>query len=131
MNTFRKCTIVGFALAALSVSLPTTAAQKASSSLTSKEVKELVANAKTPADHAKLAAYFNLEADKLQADAKQHTELAEVYRLNPPTTGGGKSGGNPQVRSSEHCLAIAKSLTDAATNLRALGREHASLAASK
>lgn len=60
---------------------------------TSKQVKALIVSAKTPEDHLKLAAYFNQEADRLEADAKDHAELADLYRQHPHTTGRGKQSG--------------------------------------
>jgi hypothetical protein len=98
------------------------------SATTKKQVKALVASAKTPEDHMRLAAYFNQEADRMEADAKGHEELAAVYRLYPSTAGGGKAGGNPQSRTAEHCDAAAKSLREAAKSLRELAAEHEQMA---
>jgi hypothetical protein len=101
---------------------------KAADQLTKKQAKALAATAKTPADHMKLAAYYKLEADRLEADAKDHEELAQTYRLYPSTLGGGKTGGNPQTRTVEHCEATAKSLREAAKSLRELAAEHEQMA---
>ena len=54
---------------------------KAADQLTKKQAKALAATAKTPADHMRLAAYYKLEADRLDAEAKDHDDLAQVYRL--------------------------------------------------
>jgi len=105
-----------------------TAAQTAKVQLTRKQAKALAATAKTPEDHMKLAAYFNREADRLEADAKDHEELAQIYRLYPSTFGGGKTGGNPQTRTFEHCEATAKSLREAAKSSRELAAEHERMA---
>lgn len=51
--------------------------------LTSKQVKELVANAKTPADHIKLDKHFLALAAKYEAEATEHAALADVYRKAP------------------------------------------------
>jgi len=98
------------------------------SATTKKQVKALVASAKTPEDHMKLAAYFNQEAERMEADAKGHEELAAVYRLYPSTAGGGKAGGNPQSRTAEHCDAAAKSLREAAKSLREMATDHEQMA---
>ena len=94
---------------------------------TKKQVKALVAGAKTPEDHMKLAAYFNQEADRLEADAKGHAELADVYRQSPNTFV--PKGGGPGIfRTAEHCDSAAKSLREAAKDLRELAAEHEQMA---
>lgn len=98
------------------------------SATTKKRVKAMVSSAKTAGDHLRLAAYFNQEADKLDADAKDHEDLAKTYRLYPSTAGGGKAGGNPQSRTAEHCDAAAKSLREAAKSLRELAAAHEQMA---
>jgi hypothetical protein len=99
------------------------------SAIASKRVKALIASAKTPQDHLKLAAYFTQEADRLDADAKVHQELAEGYQQNPNTTGGGKQSGTGSIfRTAEHCDSAAKSLRDAARSLREPAGEHQRMA---
>ena len=48
--------------------------------LTATEVKQLVANAKTPADHMKLNKHFVALSAKYEAEAEEHAALADVYR---------------------------------------------------
>jgi hypothetical protein len=101
---------------------------KAADELTKKQAKALAATAKAPADHMRLAAYYKLEADRLDAEAKDHDDLAQVYRLHPAVLGGGKDVGNPQSRTFEHCEATAKSLREAARFMRELATEHEKMA---
>jgi ATP:corrinoid adenosyltransferase len=94
--------------------------------LSKQQVKQLVATAETPAEHMKLAAYFNQEADKLDAEAKYHEGLASVYRSNPAALGtknraAGEGG-------AMHCDNFAKSMRGAATEDRALAAEHEQMA---
>jgi hypothetical protein len=97
-------------------------AQKAT---TNKQVKTLIASAKAAEDHMKLTAYFNQEADRMEADAKGHEELADVYRQNPNATGGGKQSGTGLIfRTAEHRDSAARSLREAAEGLRELAAEH-------
>ena len=49
--------------------------------LSKDEVKELSATAATPADHLKLAAYFNSQADQFEAEAVEHEGLANAHRI--------------------------------------------------
>ena len=57
--------------------------QAVESKLTKDELKSQVANAKTAQDHQRLAAHFTAQADELDAEAKEHTELAGTYRAHP------------------------------------------------
>lgn len=105
--------------------LAQTPGAESSGRLTKKDVKALVATAKTPEDHMKLARYFRQEADRLEADAKEHDELAQEYRKNPspmamkvPMSG----------RSAEHCEYFAKSAREAAKAARELAASHEEMA---
>jgi hypothetical protein len=49
--------------------------------LSKDKLKELSTSAATPADHLKLAAYFNSEADRFEAEALQHEGLANAHRI--------------------------------------------------
>lgn len=51
--------------------------------LSKHEVKNLIANAKTAADHERLAQHFTAKADALESEAKDYDELAEQYKRNP------------------------------------------------
>ena len=60
----------GSAIALFALMLTSFASQAASGTggkLTNKQVKELIANAKTPADHMELAKHFDANADELVA----------------------------------------------------------------
>jgi hypothetical protein len=89
----------------------------------------LVATAKTPADHRRIAAYFDQEANRMEDEARDHEYLAGVYRKSPSTSGGGKqSGAGSMFRTAEHCESVAKSLRKAAQSLRELAAEHEQMA---
>lgn len=54
-----------------------------------KEFRWLIQNAKTAADHQKLAAYYTAQAEHLMKESKKHQEYAEIYANRPLW---GKSG---------------------------------------
>jgi hypothetical protein len=90
--------------------------------MSAKQVMELVANAKTPADHLKLAAWYKAEADKMEAQASDHEGLAAVYRSHPAVLGSKSSV--PISGSAMHCSNLAASLRAAAKEDRELATEH-------
>jgi hypothetical protein len=94
--------------------------------LTPKQVRELVANAKTPADHLKLSRHFFALADKYEADATEHRELAAVYR-KAPTASETKRPGVPDTAA--HCDRFAELAADAAKVGRSLATAHVGMAA--
>lgn len=89
-----------------------------------KEVKALVANAKTPADHMKLARHFNAMAAKHEADAAEHEALAEEYAKQPrPGAKTPMSGNTP-----EHCKYYAEHCRKAAAEMKAMAAAHEAMA---
>lgn len=101
------------------------AQSKSTDLLTNKQVKELVATAKIPADHTKLAKHFTALAAKYEAEARDHVELAQVYRKNPtfldtkaPTAPG----------TAAHCDRFADLTRQAAKEARDLAAAHEHLA---
>jgi len=101
------------------VSVPAGAADKP---LTKSEVKNLIAHAETKADHERIAKYFDAEAVKYEAEAKDHGDLAQVYRK-----AGAPSAKQP-TNTFNHCDSFAKSLEQAAENARQLAADHRAMA---
>jgi len=93
--------------------------------LPSKQVRELVANAKTSDDHAKLARHFLALAEQYEADAADHKAFAEAYR-KAPTASETKRPGGPDTAA--HCDRFAKLAADAAKEARALAAAHERMA---
>ena len=63
--------------------IPQSFAADSEKSLSKKEVKALIATAKTPAEHRRIANYYRQQAARLTADAKEHVAMAEEYAKNP------------------------------------------------
>jgi len=99
------------------VAVPTGAKDK---QLSQKELKNLIANAETKAEHERIAQYFDAEAAKYEAEAKEHAELAQSYRK-----AGSASAKYPgSMQSFSHCDSLSKSLLKAAEDARQLAAEH-------
>lgn len=93
--------------------------------LTAKEAKSLVATAKTPKDHLKLALYFSQRADRYDAEAKDHDDMIEIYRKTPNPQASKMPGG---VGTIEHCEFFAESDREMAKALREMAVAHQEMA---
>ena len=89
--------------------------------LSKQELKTLIANAKTPDDHQRLAKHFTAKAAQLEDDAKDHEALAAQYKANP-NMHEMKHPGSQQTAS--HCVTMARSLRKAAADARQMASDH-------
>lgn len=88
--------------------------------LTPKQVQELVAFARSPADHIKLSKHFATEAALDKADAESHAAMAAGYRASTP----------PGRRESlaVHCDHLVQLIRESARDARDLASYHEKLA---
>ena len=93
--------------------------------LTDKEEKQLAASAKSSEDHLRLAKHFQAKADKLAADAKEHAEMAQIYREHTSVADTKRPGAADTV---SHCEALSQDLAQAAKDARKLAADHESMA---
>lgn len=93
--------------------------------LSKKEVMALVAEAKTSQDHERLVSHYKAEALRLEAEAKDHAEMAAMYKKNP----GPESMKHPLAyRTEAHCRIISQRYADAAKRMHALSEAHSDMA---
>lgn len=98
--------------------------QDAHSNLTSKQVRTLIATAKTPEDHQKIAAYYREKAEEAKANAAEHQKILAAYYENPSTHPPAKAAGG----ASEHCRTLIRLYNDEAKEDLALANEHEQMA---
>jgi hypothetical protein len=119
--------IVGGALGVSLLTSATVAGQAGSPQerLSDKEVIALLDGAKTSADHAKLATYFEQEAKDFEAKATKHKALAASYRRRP-------AAGNPRAQTpaslAGHCEEVATEATKAAKAAGSMAEHHRMMA---
>ena len=125
---WKRAVASSIVLAALIVvPVPQASAVEMKGMLKSKEVKALVANARTSADHMKLARHFAAMAQKHEAEAKEHEALAVEYARNPRLL----STKTPMApNSAEHCKYFVEHCHKAAAEMRAMAAEHEEMAKS-
>jgi hypothetical protein len=85
------------------------------------ELKNLIANVRTAADHGRLAQHFDAEAAQWEAEANTHKELEQYYGRHPDPAAWRYSR---SPRSVEHCDSLVKDLRRAAQESRQLAADH-------
>jgi hypothetical protein len=84
----RGITLAVLSLALFVSTLIPKAAADTSPSLTKKELKTLLATAKTPADHARLAAYYRHTAQQLRAQEQEYSAQEASLATQPAAVEG-------------------------------------------
>ena len=109
-------------LLAIAVATPVARPAVEQEKLSHKELKALIASARTPADHERIAAYYRAEAQTLAAKQREHEEELEQYYKNTarypskyPTMG-------------DHCRGLATYYKMTAQKAAALAEMHEQLA---
>jgi|SRR5581483_22392 len=130
MKILRLFSIAVLGLAFIGMTTTSAAAQgnKSSDLLTAKQVQELTATAKTPADHMKLSKHFAALAAKYDAEAADHDAIAKAYR-RMPNAGESKRPGAPDT--AIHCDRLAEYARNSAKEARALATAHEDMAKAK
>ncbi len=91
-----------------------------------KNIKQMISDAKTPADHKAIAALYREEGTRLQKEATQHAELRQWWA----NLAGGESFGSTRYEQAEHCRRFADLLEKAAQEAQALANGHERMAQS-
>lgn len=101
---------------------PVTAGSKPT--VTKKELKALIASAKMKEDHQRLADYYKAETERLEAEAKDHDEMAEACKKNPSPM----AVKHPEALGEGHCHEMARRFREAATQAQELAAMHEDMA---
>jgi hypothetical protein len=86
-----------------------------------KNIEQMITEAKTPADHEAIAAYYEKEAQEAHKKHAEHQKMEEVYQKNPSLR---KSG------FSFHCKQIALNYQKTAKDYEDLAKLHREMAKS-
>jgi hypothetical protein len=89
--------------------------------LTKKQLNALVASAKTPAEHQRVAAYYRAESELLSAEADQYADLAGRFFSSPATYSVKSAPGS-------HCIFMERDLRAKSVKARAIAEQHKRLA---
>jgi hypothetical protein len=120
----RTLSIVSIAIfATLAVSAQAPATQPTPEQLTGRQVKVLVATASTPADHERIAHYYEAKALEYRTEAEKHDAMLTAFQANPVMYSDKERPG-----TIDHCAYLAKSLKQRAVKAEALARQHEQMA---
>lgn len=78
-----------------------------------------VASARTPEDHQKLSAYFDVKAKGYETEAAEHAKLADSYA---------RYGNRTAQGAADHCRSLERKFHEAADEARSLAQTHRQLA---
>ena len=106
----RKLTLVSLALfAAFAVAAQTPVSQLATEQLTNRQLHTLIATARTPEDHDRLANYYELKAQEYRAQAQVHAQMLVGFMANSAT-----NNDKSHFGTVDHCDFMFKSLNQRA-----------------
>lgn len=101
------------------VAVITSPAMGQSQTVTDDNLDQAIANAKTPADHEAIAAYYDKEAAEDEAKAKLHENAVKEYKAFPSMK---------PVGMAAHCKNLAKLFKEAAEQDKELAAAHRAMA---
>jgi hypothetical protein len=118
LNSLSLSIVLGLSLTAASAAtLPK--AEK----LNKQQLQSLIASAKTPAEHERIAQYYEAKAQNDLAQANEHAQMASQFKQNAVTSSPKWSTG-----TVNHCEYLAQSFTEDAAKMQALAQEHEQMA---
>jgi hypothetical protein len=107
----------------LTVSGRAATTQQTQDQLSKKQLSALIATAKTPAEHERVAAYYRAQASDFLAQSRYHAQMASDFKANPSTN-------NDKVvrQTVNHCAYLAESLKTQSSKAAELAKQHEQMA---
>jgi len=116
--------VVTLTLAIFSTAFASAAENK---TISKKELKVLLKTASEPTGHLEIAAYYRQEAARLNANAKEHEDLAAIYKQKPPNPAMEAKHGSA-VEGASHCNRWSELAKEQAKEAEALAVLHEGMA---
>ena len=119
----RTITILSLALALAVFAQAAPAQQSKPEHLNKQQLNTLIANAKTPAEHERIAQYYEGKAVDYRAEAVEHQAMVAAYKAN-------SSLSNEKNRASTigHCEYFVKTFNELAVKSQELAKMHEQMA---
>jgi hypothetical protein len=115
-RTTSLLSVLSLAVAMTAFSQPASAAD----TLSTAQVNTLAATAKTPAEHQRLADYYQAQAQSYLAQAAEHNAMIAAYKANPST--------KHQASTITHCANLVASLNELAAKSTEQAKLHQQMA---
>jgi hypothetical protein len=124
-RTVSILSILSLALVMTVTALAQTASARAPrpAHLSKHQLNTLIATAKTPAEHRRLAQYYQENAQDYLAQAKEHEQMIAAYKANPSL-----STDKNRASTIGHCEYFVQTFKDLATKSRELAQLHEQMA---
>jgi len=100
-----------------------TANQPQAEKLSKQQLQSLIATAKTPAQHERIAQYYEAKAQSDLAQSKEHAQMAAEFKANNVTSSAKFANG-----TVNHCEYLAESFKKDAAKMEALAAQHEQMA---
>ena len=123
MKRFLGVLAILLALVLPSVGQTSTMHHHMAEKLSKQQLLSLIATAKTPAEHRRVAGYYHAKVQDYLAQAKEHEESAEAYKKNPMTSSSKFATG-----TVNHCEYFDRSFRDMAAKMQELADMHEQMA---
>jgi hypothetical protein len=122
MKRFVGILTVGLAVV-LFVVVQTSISQEKAEKLSKQQLLSLISTAKTPAEHLRIAKYYQEKAQDYLAQAKEHEQMLAAYKANPSLS-------NDKNRASTigHCEYFVQTFKDLAAKSQELAQLHEEMA---
>lgn len=118
----RNIAILSVALAISAIGFAASVPQS-TEQLSKKQLNALIAGAKTPAQHERIAAYYRAQAESLLAESNEHAKMAIELAANPATNNSKNAHG-----TVHHCEYIAQTLKAKSVKSAQLAEQHEQMA---
>ncbi len=118
-TTFRTLSTLSLAAVITLAAQAATPIDKASTALTDQQVQVLVSNAKTPADHARIAGYYRAKAEAYTAEAQVHARMLADYKADAT-----KVSSKNYAMTIGHCQSLVRDLEQKAAAAQKQAETH-------
>jgi len=113
---------LAFVMTAASFGQTASAQQTKPEHFSKRQLNTLIAEARTPAEHQRIAQYYQAKAQDYLAQAKEHEQMVAAYKANPSLTA------KSQASTINHCEYFVQTFKDLAAKSQELAQLHEQMA---
>jgi hypothetical protein len=113
---------LAFVMTVAALGQTTSASQTKPEHFSKRQLNTLIATARTPAEHQRIAQYYQAKAQDYLAQAKEHEQMVAAYKANPSLTA------KSQASTINHCEYFVQTFKDLAAKSQELAQLHEQMA---